>query len=118
AAYTNFHLLTTYTVRRPEAPPADAVFGPESELRMVDRGHAARSLLLQYALPAEVAQFDHPAVRNFTPLFRSVSDPRARPVIDWIDRSLKLNPPDPQVRRAFPTTDPETEPSTQPDGSG
>lgn len=87
AMATNFYLLMT-AARKLDATAATGtgrIFGGETEVRMVERGQGARSLLVQYALPADVAEHDHPQVLNYRPLFQNLSDPRARAIVGWID---------------------------------
>ena len=94
ATATNFYLLMTAS-RRLDAGAATGdggIFGGASDVRMIDRGRGAKSLLVQYALPAEIAEFDHPPVQNFRPIFQNLSDPRARAVVDWIDSLAPITP--------------------------
>jgi hypothetical protein len=94
ATYTNFYVLNSYTKRLDRQVPAGGIFGGATEIRMIDRGNSPKSLLAQYSLPPEVAEFDHPKVQNYQPLFQSLSDGRARGMMGWIDRSLRLSPGD------------------------
>jgi hypothetical protein len=110
AAYSNFVMLSKYSARVPAAAPSDGMFGGETNLKMIDRGNGRRSLLIQYALPPEVAEFDHPTVRNLTPLFRSMDDPRAAAIVDWMDNSLRQLPLDYGRELAGRTTQPATRP--------
>lgn len=115
-AYTNFYMLNGYTKKLDRQVPAGGIFGGATELRMFDRGNGAKSLLLQYGLPAELAEFDHPKVPNFEPAYQSMNDARARAALGWIDRSLRLNPAEygiewtPPGASAAPTTNPATGP--------
>lgn len=92
ATYTNFYVLTNYKKQLQTVVPAGGIFGGMTEIEMIDRGNPQRSLLVQYSLPADVAEFDHPAVNNYQPLFQNVFEARARPMIAWIERTLRLNP--------------------------
>lgn len=57
--YTNFYLLHTYQ---------------NEQGRMIQRGEAERSLLLQYGLPREMAEVPHPEVAGWSPRFTGVDD--------------------------------------------
>lgn len=101
AVYSNFFLLDSYVKPATPAPAgssaeqaAGSVFGGGAgELRMIERGKPSRSLLVQYGLPPDVAEYDHPKVANYdTPVFQSMNDPRLEPIVRWIERSLALNP--------------------------
>ncbi|HMO24868.1 MAG TPA: hypothetical protein PKB10_01230, partial [Tepidisphaeraceae bacterium] len=59
-AYTNFMILSTYAKKLTSG--ASGVFGGEVDVRMIDRGQADRSLLLNYAFPGSIAEHDHPKV--------------------------------------------------------
>jgi len=106
ATYTNFYILNSYTRHLDRQVPAGGIFGGATELRMIDRGNSAKSLLVQYSLPAEVAEFDHPKIPNYQPLFQSTTDTRARALTGWIDRSLKISPGEYSIewRPSRPTT--------------
>ena len=110
ATYTNFYVLTNYKKQLQTVVPAGGIFGGMTEIEMIDRGNPQRSLLVQYSLPADVAEFDHPAVNNYQPPFQNVFEARARPMIAWIERTLRLNP-DPTGINYTPTFGPA---ATQP----
>jgi hypothetical protein len=117
ASYTNFYILQHYT--KPLRASSNTIFG-HGDLRMVDRQQPERSMLLQYALPGAIAEYDHPEVANYKPAVRGVNDPRYRQILDWIGKSLR--PEDPQYGIDFPvpgmagsTTQPASSaPTTQP----
>lgn len=114
--YTNFYILQQY--RKPAAQGQNSVFGA-GEHRMIDRSNPQDSLLLQYGLPADIAQVDHPPVRGLKPIFRNLQDPRYQQVVRWMNESLKPVDPDygidyqpPSAPPAPATTEPApTEPA-------
>jgi len=75
--YTNFYLLATFD---------------NNKGFMIDRSRPEESLLYQYLLPREVARTPHPDVPQFAPMFRDAGDPRAEPLLDWIDSLYKPAP--------------------------
>jgi tetratricopeptide (TPR) repeat protein len=61
--------------------------------RVIDRDNPQASLLLQYGLPPEIAQDDHPELpRSIRPMLRNRRDPNYRRIRDWIS-SLQLPHP-------------------------
>ena len=121
--YTNFFILQTWSrpVGRQQGPFAGG------ERRLIDRLEPAQSLLLQYALPSNIAEQDHPQVSGYRPIFRNRDDNGYRRVESWIGESLLAIKPDyginytPPQRaggnRGEPTTAPatsEARPATQP----
>lgn len=121
-SYTNFFILQTWS-RRPEREPGP--FGA-GERRLIDRVNPSNSLLLNYGLPASIAEFDHPQVSGYRPIFRNRDDTAYRRVSDWIRSSLIAVTPEygidytPPQRPRGPgdaTTAPATDqalPTTQP----
>lgn len=99
ASYTNFYILQQY--RQPSGQN-QSVFGT-GDLRMIDRTNPEQSLLLQYGLPTDVAEFDHPSVRGFRPIFRNLQDPRYEQVVRWIDQTLRPFEPDYGISYTPPT---------------
>jgi hypothetical protein len=83
-AYTNFYILQTYSRKLAEE---QGPFG-SGELRLIDRVRPQRSLILQYGLPASIADEDHPKVSGYRPVFRSRDDNAYRRVADWITDGL------------------------------
>ena len=124
--YTNFFILQTWSrpVGRQQGPFAGG------ERRLIDRIEPSQSLLLQYGLPANIAEQDHPQVSGYRPIFRNRDDNGYRRVENWIGESLLAIKPDyginytpPQRaggnRSGEPTTAPATSeaPTTQPAGA-
>ena len=85
--YTNFYALTSYDRRAEDRE--DELFKRDRE-RMIDRQRPSDSLLLQYALPPEVADVPHPPVpgQGYRGAFRGEDDDRYQMVGRWIE-SLK-----------------------------
>jgi hypothetical protein len=125
AGYTNFYILQNYT----KAVKADSgVFG-KGDLRMIDRQQPERSILLQYALPGAIAEYDHPDVNGYRPAVRGLNDPRYHQILDWIGSSLKAEDPNygidypvqgstsaasqPASSPAMPTTQPAMTPAPE-----
>jgi hypothetical protein len=85
--YTNFLILQSY--KKKVAGETNAgIFGGEVMAKMIDRSSADRSLLVQYALPASIANDDHPPVRGYNGIVRDRNDARYRLLVDWIGKSL------------------------------
>lgn len=55
---------------------------------MIDRDRPADSLLLQFALPMNLADHPHPEVPGFKPVFRLLKDPRYEQFLRWISNDL------------------------------
>ncbi|HEV2293949.1 MAG TPA: hypothetical protein VGR35_08835 [Tepidisphaeraceae bacterium] len=83
--YTNFFIAQTYA-RQPERQQGP--FGA-GERRLIDRIEPANSLLLNYGLPANIAEFDHPQVNGYRPIFRNRDDSGYRRVENWIRDGLR-----------------------------
>jgi hypothetical protein len=118
--YTNFYILQSY---QREGQDDGSVFGG-GELRMIDRPMPRRSLLLNYALPPTIAEYDHPDVRGYRPALRNRDDPNYGRLLDWIELSLvptvetsdygiAYDPPGRTAGTTQPTTS-SSAPSTQP----
>ncbi len=88
--YTNFFIMQTWA-RRPERQPGP--FGA-GERRLIDRVEPSNSLLLNYGLPANIAEFDHPQVNGYRPIFRNRDDSGYRRIAEWIGSSLITVKPD------------------------
>jgi hypothetical protein len=114
--YTNFYILQQYKQKIGEPVP-NSIFDA-TEHRMVDRGHGSLSLLVQYGLPFDLAEFDHPDVRGYRPMFRSLNDQDLKRFITWMDETLRPIQPDygisytPPVGKGSPTTRATTRPTT------
>jgi hypothetical protein len=120
-AYTNFYILTQYESRT--APRGNqGIFGSAMR-RLVERGHGDSSLLANYGLPTNIAEFDHPLVggRTVQPIFRNKGDQRYEQVVRWMDESLARIEPDYKLDFPLPRAGggggggATTQPSTQPD---
>jgi len=116
ATYTNFYILQKYpTVLGPSAAGVAASV-------LIDRTRPTDSLILEYGLAREEANFKHPQVAGFRPVYRSRKDKRFELVEKWITQSLSPLEPaygfDLPTRIESPdeaTTQPATQPTTQPD---
>lgn len=86
STYTNFYILQQYS-RKIEPVQPTIGKGPVA-WKMIDRTQPAQSLLLQYGLPTDIADADHPQVSGWKPLFANARDQRYVQVIDWIQNSL------------------------------
>jgi hypothetical protein len=123
--YTNFYILQSYQRPGQEKP---GMFGG-GEQRMIDRPTPRRSLLVNYALPPTMAEYDHPDVRGYRPALRNRDDPNYARLMDWIefalvptreaaDYGIKYDPPGRPRSATQATTQPTgatTPPATQPD---
>jgi hypothetical protein len=83
-AYTNFYILQTFSRK---LGGKQGPFGA-GEHRLIDRTEPVRSLLVQYALPATIADDDHPHVNGYRAVFRSRDDTGYRRLLDWIADGL------------------------------
>lgn len=97
-SYTNFYLLTQYRItvggeKTEAASPFSPGGGPH---KAIDRTYPANSILAQYGLPREMAEFRHPELPpgQFTPLFRNREDPKYQLLIAWIRNDLLAVEPD------------------------
>ena len=105
-AYTNFYILQQYRKN------IDGV-----ERKMIDRANPESSLLIQFGLPAELAETDHPAVGNYSGIFRNRSDPTYNAIVNWMGKSLALIEPNYEIEFKPPTTQPATT-APAPSGAG
>ncbi|MGA2497785.1 MAG: hypothetical protein ABSH20_08595 [Tepidisphaeraceae bacterium] len=104
AVYTNFYILT-----RTAATVA------ETRRKMIDRTYPQNSLLVQFALPRERADFRHPEAQGFTPVFKGMDDPRCRIMVDWMNKSLLPLDPDYHIDYVLPgSTAPTSQPAALP----
>lgn len=104
-AYANFLTLSTYTYSPKRAQPAPPPPGPAAapgtppaasrnvaarapRYYMIDRDRPADSLLIQFALPQNLADTPHPDVPGFKPVFRTLKDPRYDQFLRWISNDL------------------------------
>jgi hypothetical protein len=82
---------------------------------MIDRQQPDRSMLLQYALPGAIAEYDHPDVPGYKPAFRGQNDPRYRQVLDWLGKTLKAQDPNYGIDYVVPgSTSSATQPTSTP----
>ena len=117
ATYTNFYILQSLNKK---AAGGGGVFA-KGQLYVIDRMQPTRSLLLDYSIPRQFAEYDHPEVPNFKPPLRGPDDPRHRVMLDWISNSLNPAPNygiefrSPRISSTQPaTTQATTEPATAP----
>lgn len=80
-AYANFLALSTYSHSGGEGANARKSW-------MIDRDRPNDSLLLQFALPQNVADNPHPEVPGFKPVFRTLKDPKYDQFLRWISNDL------------------------------
>ena len=92
--------------------PNSGVFG-SAQRKMVDRGQGARSILVQYGLPVDVAEMDHPNVAGYDGVFRTAQDVRMKQLVDWIDHSLKQPEPDYSDIKFDPPKAPSSQPAAK-----
>jgi len=112
-APTNFFLLAQYAQKGRN--DTGNVFGA-GERYLIDRGNGAGSLLLQYALPPNVAQVPHPPARGYNGVFRSVNDPGARAMVEWMNTDLgRIRPNYDDIKFQLPSTQPAAAPAAEPD---
>lgn len=117
AAYTNFYRLATYRAIEKNVAtgaavqPGDAIggSGPKaaSAWVMIDRVNPPRSLLLQMGRVRGAAEFSHPDVPGYEPVFFSDKDQRYENVLRWIEQTL--SPVQPLYEKMMPvSSSPET----------
>ena len=80
-AFANFLRLSTYTWSAGEGKNV-------RKYAMIDRDRPADSLLIQFALPQNLADTPHPDVPGFKPVFRTLKDPRYDQFLRWISNDL------------------------------
>jgi tetratricopeptide (TPR) repeat protein len=99
-SYTNFYTLTqlTSTVDK-------------TERRMIDRLYPKNSLILQFGLPRDRAEFDHPDVPGWKMFFSGTQDTRYLNGLDWIQNGLVPIQPNYGIEFTLPTA---KAPATQP----
>jgi hypothetical protein len=114
ATYTNFFNLQAY---KRKASGGAGVFA-QGEMRLIDRTQPGKSLILQYSIPQNLAEFDHPDVQGYKPALRGPDDIKYRQILSWIHDSLNPSLDQPNYGINFPvpgaTTHPATAPTTQP----
>lgn len=99
--YTNLYILSKYG-RKVEG---------EIEGKAINRMYPTKSLLAQYGLPREKAEFKHPPAGTYNGIFRDESDPKFQTLINWMASLVPLEP-----QYAFDIPVPTgISPATQPD---
>jgi tetratricopeptide (TPR) repeat protein len=115
-SYTNFYILTQYVKKVGNTTPG--IFAA-NERRMIDRGQGHLSLLVQYGLPPDIAEYDHPDVKGYRPIFHNLEDQDMRRFVTWMDDTLRPMNPDygisytPPVGKGMPASATRTS-TTQP----
>jgi hypothetical protein len=109
--YTNFYILQQYSRKVVDATPG--VFGV-TERRMIDRGHGNLSLLVQYGLPPDIAEFDHPEVRGYRSMFRTLQDQDLKRFVTWMNDTLRPINPDYGISYTPPVGKGVPAPATRP----
>jgi len=79
--YTNYYILQTYT---------KTIGG--TQYRTVDRATPDRSLVLQFALPAGMADVSHPVVAGYRARLRTREDPIYQQILGWINGLSPIAP--------------------------
>jgi hypothetical protein len=110
--YTNFYILSQYQHRTQGSEPGGVFSG--SSRKMIERGSADRSLLLNYGLPIAMAEYDHPEVggKPIQPALRNRQDPRYEQIRRWMDQTLSPIAPNYGINFTLPGA--ATVPSTLP----
>ncbi|HEV8606644.1 MAG TPA: tetratricopeptide repeat protein [Tepidisphaeraceae bacterium] len=98
--YTNFYTLSQFTA------PVEKV-----ERRAVDRLYSNNSLIIQFGLPRERAEFDHPEAQGWAFIYRNAQDTRYAQILDWIQNGLVAVQPNYGIDFPLPST---KAPATQP----
>jgi len=115
STYTNFYILQHYRRIREGVQPSSSPFSPDvTAFRLIDRQRPEDSLLAQFSLPPEFAQFRHPAVANYRPWLKSQNDPHYKELIAWMGTSLVPNDPQYGINYPIPGDVSATEPVTAP----
>jgi hypothetical protein len=89
--YTNFYILTQFA--------ADVDGGRRKAL---DRLYPGNSLILQFGLPRDRAEFDHPEAAGWAPIYRDSQDPRYRRIADWMKNALAAVEPKYDIEYTLP----------------
>ncbi|HWB54502.1 MAG TPA: hypothetical protein VG722_09925 [Tepidisphaeraceae bacterium] len=87
--YADFDQLRKY-VKTVESD-RQSMFATARVDRLINLDDPESSLLVQYALPARLAQTPHPATRHWRPMATSKSDPRYRELLRWIEALSQIN---------------------------
>jgi hypothetical protein len=97
--YTNFYILQKYTKE----------IGGQT-YSMIDRAAPQNSLLIQFGLPADLSEIDHPATGSYRGIFRNKNDVTYKALEAWMGKTLAVVVPDYGIEYTPPT--PTTKPST------
>jgi hypothetical protein len=99
--YTNFYTLTQFrsTIDK-------------TERRMIDRVYPQNSLILQFGLPRERSEFDHPEAPGWKIAFSGTQDNKYQQIFDWIQNGLVPVNPNYGIEFTLPST--KAPPATQP----
>jgi hypothetical protein len=106
--YTNFYILQSYTKKSEKA----AGIFEGGDLKMLNRTQPSNSLLVQYALPQNIAEHDHPEVGGYKGIVRNQQDPRYKQLVDWLGTTLKAVEPQYTIKLKMPGA--ATQPATAP----
>jgi hypothetical protein len=91
ATYTNFYILQN-TGTKVTTGSGGLFAGPASR-RLIERGRGADSLLVNYLLPASVADYDHPELPEMRAMARTRDDKRLQAIVSWMDQTLRPTEP-------------------------
>jgi hypothetical protein len=110
-SYTNFYILDRYK-KKLKDPLSTGVFGSDDR-KMIDRSSGRKSILAQFALPADIADLDHPQVQGYSGAIKTVDDPRLIQILDWMTKSLKQPEPDYGIKFDPPRASDISRPTTR-----
>jgi tetratricopeptide (TPR) repeat protein len=112
--YTNFYIMEKYAKKGEDAGGGNPIFAG-GQRRMIDRTHPDASILVQYALPARIAEFDHPTVQGYDGFLRNTSDKPYKDITTWMT-NLVVPEPDYKISYTPPGTpkEPTSKPATAP----
>jgi hypothetical protein len=115
--YTNFYILQSYRKRLDAGN--NGIFSGNLK-RLIMRGHGEQSLLANYGLPTNIAEYDHPLVNGkpIQPIFRNKQDARYLMVLNWMDNVLTNIEPDYGIRYTPPSALPPNPGATTLPGVG
>jgi hypothetical protein len=103
-SYTNFYILNSFSRLEGGSTVGEGVFSP-SQVKLIERGRGEHSLLANYGLPIDQAEFDHPLVKDrpISPIYRDKDDARYRTVVDWMNNALAQPEPQYEIQFTPPT---------------
>lgn len=82
ASYTNFFILSQM-----------AASSEGAKRHGIDRLYPEKSLIAQFGMPRDLAEYDHPEAAGWNAIYRNESDPKLKLVTDWIrDRLVAVEP--------------------------